>query len=120
MAYPFVIHVSLLWIDVLRMIAKLLLIVCLAGPMLSHNWLFPGRKIQLIGKSREACSLSGGNYRHPGAQGGRMIVENNCLILQNLPDERWRNKRGGFYECDDPPAGRTRGTAGTSQPPGTG
>src|SRR5260221_1740678 len=64
------------------MIAKLLLIVCLAGPMLSHNWLFPGRKIQLIGKSREACSLSGGNYRRAFAEGGRMIVENNCLILQ--------------------------------------
>src|SRR5260370_15510020 len=24
-------------------------------------------------------------YRHPGAQGGRMIVENHCLILQIFP-----------------------------------
>jgi hypothetical protein len=49
-----------------------------------------------------------------------MIVANACLFLQNLPDERWRNKRRGSDECDDPPAGRTRGTAGTRQPRGTG
>src|SRR5436309_342482 len=49
-----------------------------------------------------------------------MIVENDCLILQNLPDKRWRNQRRGSDECDDPPAGRTRGTAGASQPRGTG
>src|SRR5262249_52235681 len=30
----------------------------------------------------EACSPSGGHYRHPGAQGGRMIVANACLILK--------------------------------------
>src|SRR5260370_3588989 len=49
--------------------------------MLSHNWLFPVRKVQHICKSREEWSLSGGNYRRAFAQGGRMIVENACLIL---------------------------------------
>ncbi len=33
-----------------------------------------------------------------------MIVENDCLILQNLADGRWRNQRRGYYEWNDPPA----------------
>src|SRR5437764_9392442 len=35
--------------------------------------------------SREACSLSGGNYRRAFAQDGRIISENDCLILQIFP-----------------------------------
>src|SRR5579863_8219766 len=49
--------------------------------MRSHHWLFPGRKIQHVCISREACSLSRGYYRHAEALGDRIIVENDCLIL---------------------------------------
>ena len=53
--------------------------------MPSHSWLFPMReKSSLRGTSREACSLSGSNYRRAFTQGGRMIVENHCLILHIL------------------------------------
>src|SRR5438876_8450119 len=42
------------------------------------------RKVQLACKSRETCSLSGGNYRRAFAQGGRIISANDCLILHIL------------------------------------
>ena len=45
-------------------------------------------KVQLICKQREACALSSGHYRRAFVSDDRIIVENACLILQNLPDER--------------------------------
>src|SRR6266849_9041781 len=59
-------------------------------------------------------------YRRAFAQGGRMIVENDCLILQIFQMDDGETREEVPNGCDDPPAGRTRGTAGASQPRGTG
>ncbi|MEO8954797.1 MAG: hypothetical protein ABI465_09515, partial [Ktedonobacteraceae bacterium] len=49
-----------------------------------------------------------------------MIVENDCLILQIFQMDDGETREEVPNGCDDPPAVRTRGTAGASQPRGTG
>ncbi len=45
-----------------------------------------------------------------------MIVENDCLILQIFQTDDGETREEVPYECNDPPAGGTRGTEGASQP----
>src|SRR5258708_4204884 len=65
--------------------SSLLLIVCLLSVWQVPCSLTTGssleEKVQHVCKSREVYSLSGGNYRHPETPDGRIIVENDCLIL---------------------------------------
>src|SRR2546423_14734482 len=56
---------------------------CLSGGFSTLSPLdLPWKKSPVAYKSSEACALSDGHYRRAFAQGGRMIVANDCLILR--------------------------------------